>query len=165
MKRHALMALLMPLISTASTFSFAAENTHFAVPAMMGNAKMGLLCAQAPDLPSQDCQTAVIPDHPRARAQFPYVPEQYNLVYRDENSQLFSKYKGYPFVVNHENGVCSLENAAVATRRNTVDYPVYSYACNGEALESANLSRVFPCLLYTSPSPRDRQKSRMPSSA
>ena len=23
----------------------------------------------------------------------------------------------------------------------------------------------FPCLLYTSPSPRDRQKSRMPSSA
>ena len=24
---------------------------------------------------------------------------------------------------------------------------------------------IFPCLLYTSPSPRDRQKSRMPSSA
>ena len=24
---------------------------------------------------------------------------------------------------------------------------------------------AFPCLLYTSPSPRDRQKSRMPSSA
>ena len=24
---------------------------------------------------------------------------------------------------------------------------------------------LFPCLLYTSPSPRDRQKSRMPSSA
>ena len=27
------------------------------------------------------------------------------------------------------------------------------------------LARPFPCLLYTSPSPRDRQKSRMPSSA
>ena len=25
--------------------------------------------------------------------------------------------------------------------------------------------RMYPCLLYTSPSPRDRQKSRMPSSA
>ena len=25
--------------------------------------------------------------------------------------------------------------------------------------------RLYPCLLYTSPSPRDRQKSRMPSSA
>ena|SRR5674476_697935 len=24
---------------------------------------------------------------------------------------------------------------------------------------------IYPCLLYTSPSPRDRQKSRMPSSA
>ena len=28
------------------------------------------------------------------------------------------------------------------------------------------ISRIYePCLLYTSPSPRDRQKSRMPSSA
>ena len=27
------------------------------------------------------------------------------------------------------------------------------------------LSRAYTCLLYTSPSPRDRQKSRMPSSA
>ena len=26
-------------------------------------------------------------------------------------------------------------------------------------------ARAMPCLLYTSPSPRDRQKSRMPSSA
>ena len=30
-----------------------------------------------------------------------------------------------------------------------------------KALDDVNL----PCLLYTSPSPRDRQKSRMPSSA
>ena len=29
----------------------------------------------------------------------------------------------------------------------------------------ATLASVTPCLLYTSPSPRDRQKSRMPSSA
>ena len=28
-----------------------------------------------------------------------------------------------------------------------------------------NLTNFIPCLLYTSPSPRDRQKSRMPSSA
>ena len=28
-----------------------------------------------------------------------------------------------------------------------------------------NTARFQPCLLYTSPSPRDRQKSRMPSSA
>ena len=33
------------------------------------------------------------------------------------------------------------------------------------AQESAESSRPYSCLLYTSPSPRDRQKSRMPSSA
>ena len=36
-------------------------------------------------------------------------------------------------------------------------------------LEAADLSKLLEekwgCLLYTSPSPRDRQKSRMPSSA
>ena len=31
--------------------------------------------------------------------------------------------------------------------------------------KAANLVKVGDCLLYTSPSPRDRQKSRMPSSA
>ena len=32
-------------------------------------------------------------------------------------------------------------------------------------LGAAALVRIYACLLYTSPSPRDRQKSRMPSSA
>ena len=32
-------------------------------------------------------------------------------------------------------------------------------------LRSAINGHLLPCLLYTSPSPRDRQKSRMPSSA
>ena len=32
-------------------------------------------------------------------------------------------------------------------------------------LELVCLVRLITCLLYTSPSPRDRQKSRMPSSA
>ena len=31
--------------------------------------------------------------------------------------------------------------------------------------ESIGLATIYSCLLYTSPSPRDRQKSRMPSSA
>ena len=31
--------------------------------------------------------------------------------------------------------------------------------------ESREISNLYLCLLYTSPSPRDRQKSRMPSSA
>ena len=49
---------------------------------------------------------------------------------------------------------------------------------NGEAISSVQVNEIFyvnltvedltedaACLLYTSPSPRDRQKSRMPSSA
>ena len=44
----------------------------------------------------------------------------------------------------------------------TVDSVIYSYdslsICSGD-------SALIACLLYTSPSPRDRQKSRMPSSA
>ena len=35
--------------------------------------------------------------------------------------------------------------------------------CVGE--DFTQLPDTYPCLLYTSPSPRDRQKSRMPSSA
>ena len=35
----------------------------------------------------------------------------------------------------------------------------------GVAITKATLVVLYFCLLYTSPSPRDRQKSRMPSSA
>ena len=34
-----------------------------------------------------------------------------------------------------------------------------------EHVEGAKVGQFYNCLLYTSPSPRDRQKSRMPSSA
>ena len=36
---------------------------------------------------------------------------------------------------------------------------------SGKSFWSSVLGQVDTCLLYTSPSPRDRQKSRMPSSA
>ena len=35
----------------------------------------------------------------------------------------------------------------------------------GQILIKLRAAGMNPCLLYTSPSPRDRQKSRMPSSA
>ena len=35
----------------------------------------------------------------------------------------------------------------------------------GEELSEAFTGEPYPCLLYTSPSPRDRTRSRMPSSA
>ena len=34
-----------------------------------------------------------------------------------------------------------------------------------DKMEQQYMKRLWGCLLYTSPSPRDRQKSRMPSSA
>ena len=39
-----------------------------------------------------------------------------------------------------------------------------AFYCSVEKRDNPNLQDK-PCLLYTSPSPRDRQKSRMPSSA
>ena len=41
------------------------------------------------------------------------------------------------------------------------------YCCQqcGQDNGKLHVDHIIPCLLYTSPSPRDRQKSRMPSSA
>ena len=33
------------------------------------------------------------------------------------------------------------------------------------ATEGVQVADIYPCLLYTSPSPRDKRQSRMPSSA
>ena len=46
----------------------------------------------------------------------------------------------------------------------TIDFDKFSeIASSVKALHMADIAHI--CLLYTSPSPRDRQKSRMPSSA
>ena len=60
------------------------------------------------------------------------------------------------------------------SERNIFFYPMY-VAANGGHLDlckvlyangaQIDVRRDYDCLLYTSPSPRDRQKSRMPSSA
>ena len=39
------------------------------------------------------------------------------------------------------------------------------YAVLGEERKTILVNRILGCLLYTSPSPRDRTRSRMPSSA
>ena len=51
---------------------------------------------------------------------------------------------------------------AVAQKTST---PAHSTAERKASEESASMEYTYRCLLYTSPSPRDRQKSRMPSSA
>ena len=44
-------------------------------------------------------------------------------------------------------------------------FDVAAGIAKGKALDIAQSSPVNDCLLYTSPSPRDRTRSRMPSSA
>ena len=49
-----------------------------------------------------------------------------------------------------------------------LDWPsphIYLYILSYTGQAPRALRRLYDCLLYTSPSPRDRQKSRMPSSA
>ena len=59
----------------------------------------------------------------------------------------------------------------ISTKENTEqsDLEIYLSATAEESVFQVNelTSTIdnYPCLLYTSPSPRDRQKSRMPSSA
>ena len=45
------------------------------------------------------------------------------------------------------------------------EHPVALQLGGSDPAELAQAARLGACLLYTSPSPRDRQKSRMPSSA
>ena len=56
----------------------------------------------------------------------------------------------------------------IVTPDGTVILPVsrvsFGFGSGGGDLPSSQ-KELFGCLLYTSPSPRDRQKSRMPSSA
>ena len=67
-----------------------------------------------------------------------------------------------PSVTPHEGGALDLLEAELSS---------LGFACTrlpfGEGDERIDnlFARIGDCLLYTSPSPRDRQKSRMPSSA
>ena len=56
--------------------------------------------------------------------------------------------------VFEEGGSFVLTNAPVAMRMGAIN----------QLAEKTN-SQIIPCLLYTSPSPRDKRQSRMPSSA
>ena len=54
----------------------------------------------------------------------------------------------------------------IATRKSKLALFQAEYVANQiKQLDQKIEVELMPCLLYTSPSPRDRQKSRMPSSA
>ena len=54
---------------------------------------------------------------------------------------------------------------AVAMSESNAGAAILLDSSNGDILAVANFPTYNPCLLYTSPSPRDTEVSRMPSSA
>ena len=69
------------------------------------------------------------------------------------------------FYDNHRGIRCpdKISTKDVRKIKQTLDYAMNTYE---KTLNPSELEALFyACLLYTSPSPRDRQKSRMPSSA
>ena len=63
--------------------------------------------------------------------------------------------------------LCLLLSSCSTYRLSTLNHdPIYgSEVVYLEVPEDTKIDTINSCLLYTSPSPRDRQKSRMPSSA
>ena len=55
--------------------------------------------------------------------------------------------------------------AEIDTITSNTDTPTFENTIEALEFSGQQLDRISNCLLYTSPSPRDRQKSRMPSSA
>ena len=62
-------------------------------------------------------------------------------------------------------GVRTEKNMSLDLATQIAAQTVATCTANGYAVTATVVDRAGTCLLYTSPSPRDRQKSRMPSSA
>ena len=90
-----------------------------------------------------------------------------------EQKDEFNK-NSYASVILKHNNPCggSISNSASNAFKNALECDsvsafggIVAFNANVDKETALNLTNIFFCLLYTSPSPRDRQKSRMPSSA
>ena len=68
--------------------------------------------------------------------------------------------KEYLMLVSNLDSAFAVWNKLTTTTTSKLQLPIQPEESSGESD-----SQCYVCLLYTSPSPRDRQKSRMPSSA
>ena len=90
----------------------------------------------------------------------------------------YRRYRSRSFVANFINGLFSglsgqsitLVNTGGSTYNQSGSFPLNVFDSSnddnyGIQIGTGTTAPAITCLLYTSPSPRDRQKSRMPSSA
>ena len=85
-----------------------------------------------------------------------------SLLQNQKNIYLYREYLEKPFFININEFSISLKN--IHNNINSHDYVFLSFIMGNDFLPHF-YALYMSCLLYTSPSPRDRQKSRMPSSA
>ena len=79
----------------------------------------------------------------------------------------YARWSLFLLLMTHEMGFCSrAQEASEAVPKNADSADlVIVVGAGGEATYESLFSQWASCLLYTSPSPRDRTRSRMPSSA
>ena len=85
----------------------------------------------------------------------------------DANGRPLSRnfYFGYDEAILNPADLAALEMHAQILRRNADKRVVIEGHCDERGTREYNLALGESCLLYTSPSPRDKSSSRMPSSA
>ena len=96
----------------------------------------------------------------------PHIGSTYTTVVADALARYYRQ-RGVPTVFQtgtdeHGEKIAEAATAAGVTPREFVDDVATTFQ---STWDSCNIAYDHFCLLYTSPSPRDRQKSRMPSSA
>ena len=77
-------------------------------------------------------------------------------------------YKAYPSVVSIDDAGSKILDAsgnAVSVEQSNIDSARTTLNSESAAIAYQSTRQSLYCLLYTSPSPRDRTRSRMPSSA
>ena len=68
--------------------------------------------------------------------------------------------------LGHKAGLLTVEKIIQTSIRNKIKFlTLYAFSTENWKRPKKEINYLFSCLLYTSPSPRDRLLSRMPSSA
>ena len=140
------------------------DKTHLIADAL---SRVPLFTAQ--DLPGLEIDTAITclsaTSSTSLEIIYSSIDEDYRLLLSDvRNGTYFSKYSSN---LKSDSDSLSLSDGLVLldSRRIVLPFAAIRPILNLLHSSHSGINKTITCLLYTSPSPRDRQKSRMPSSA